>query len=183
MVPRAPVSRWLSCARASCACFPCPHTASGAGPVASVRSGGAAGEFAVPTRPPRPESVLPVRTLAGLEDHPHQRWFVRAVWEQLAELERVGYHTGAIDALRSVLLDHQPATRAGRCCGCRRYTWRHRPILWRYHRFPLPWCPRRFPCQVWSQIGIELLEQGAERGRHRLASAPLDPSGRPPGER
>jgi len=136
----------------------------------------------VPTRPPRPESDLPARTLEWLEDRPHQRWFVRAVWEQLAELERVGYHTGAIDALRSVLLDHQPATRAGRCRRCRRFTWRHR-VIWRYHLFPLPWCRRRFPCLVWSQIGGELLEHPAEHGRHRLAAAPPDPPDRPPVER
>ncbi|MBW0010487.1 MAG: hypothetical protein JO063_10290 [Pseudonocardiales bacterium] len=129
----------------------------------------------MPTRPPRPESTLPARTLAWLDDHPHQRRFVRAVWEQLAELERVGYHTGAIDALRCVLLDHQPATRAGRCRGCRRLTRRHRPVLWRHHHFPLPWRPRRFPCPVWSQITGELLQQVAERGRHRLPAAPPAP--------
>ncbi|MGH3771570.1 MAG: hypothetical protein ACRDRW_09275 [Pseudonocardiaceae bacterium] len=87
------------------------------------------------THPPRPDAALPARTV-----------------EWLAELERVGYHTGAIDALRSVLLDHQPATRRGRCRACRRVPWGRR---------------RRFPCLVWFQIGDALLDQVAERGRHR----------------
>jgi hypothetical protein len=73
------------------------------------------------------------------------------VWDELAELERAGYHTGAIDALRAVLLEHQPTTRAGRCHGCRRFTWRR----------------RRFPCIVWFQIAGALLEHPVERGRHR----------------
>ena len=128
----------------------------------------------MPTRPPRPESTLPARTLAWLDDHPHQRRFVRAVWEQLAELERVGYHTGAIDALRSVLLDHQPVTHAGRCYGCRRLVWRYR-VTWRYHLVPYP-CRRTFPCLVWFQIGGELLETVGERGRHRRAAASSGPA-------
>jgi len=140
------------------------------------------------TRPPRPDADLPARTVEWLAEHPHQRRFVHSVWDELAELERVGYHTGAIDALRSVLLDHQPATRAGRCRACRRFTWRHRPILWRYHHLPLPWCRRRFPCIVWFQIGGALLEQVAERGRHRAPgrrstgarSPPAQSGGRPP---
>ncbi|MGH3773691.1 MAG: hypothetical protein ACRDRW_20245 [Pseudonocardiaceae bacterium] len=106
------------------------------------------------TRPPRPDADLPTRTVEWLAErtHFHARAFVRSVWDELAELERVGYHTGAIDALRSVLLDHQPTTRRGRCRACRRVPWGR--------------C-RRFPCIVWFQIGDELLEQVAERGRHR----------------
>ncbi|MBV8539370.1 MAG: hypothetical protein JO364_13145 [Pseudonocardiales bacterium] len=115
------------------------------------------------TRPPRPDLALSARSVAWLAERPHQREFVRWVWDELAELERAGYHLGAIDALRSVLLDHQPATRAGRCRTCRRFTWRR----------------RRFPCAVWFQVGGALLEQVAERGRHRRAP----PRGRPTGAR
>ncbi|MGH3774011.1 MAG: hypothetical protein ACRDRW_21910 [Pseudonocardiaceae bacterium] len=112
------------------------------------------------TRPPRPDADLPARTVDWLAERTHlaTRAFVRSVWGELAELERVGYHTAAIDALRSVLLDHQPATRGGRCRTCRRVRWGRR---------------RRFPCIVWFQIGDALLEQAAERGRHRPAAAPL----------
>ncbi|MGH3809416.1 MAG: hypothetical protein ACRDRU_22875 [Pseudonocardiaceae bacterium] len=122
----------------------------------------------MPTRPPRPESALPARTVAWLERRPPaERRFVHSVWERLAELERCGCPTGPIDALRSILLDHQPATRSGRCHGCRSLTWCHR-VVWRSHLIPVP-VPRcrRFPCLVWSQIGAELLEHPAERGRHR----------------
>ncbi len=104
------------------------------------------------TRPPRPDAALPARTWEWLAEHPHKRAFVRSVWDQLTELERFGCPTGPIDALRSVLLDHQPVTRAGRCHACHRFTRR-----------------RRFPCVVWFQIGGELLEHPPERGRHRRA--------------
>ncbi|MBV8540163.1 MAG: hypothetical protein JO268_06370 [Pseudonocardiales bacterium] len=118
------------------------------------------------TRPPRPESALSARTVEWLDGCPPiERRFVYSVWDRLAELERFGCPTGPIDALRSILLDHQPATRSGRCHGCRRLTWRHR-LVWRHHLIPVPWC-RHFPCLVWSRIGIELLEHPAERGRHR----------------
>ncbi len=123
------------------------------------------------TRPPRPDADLPARTVEWLDGRPHiERNFVYSVWERLAELERFGCPTGPIDALRSILLDHQPATRPGRCHGCRRLTWRHR-VVWRSHLIPVP-VPRcrRFPCLVWSQIGVELLEIPAERGRHRRAA-------------
>ncbi|MGH3720016.1 MAG: hypothetical protein ACRDRI_14485 [Pseudonocardiaceae bacterium] len=123
------------------------------------------------TRPPRPDADLPARTVDWLADQPHQRRFVRSVWDELTELERRGYHTGAIDALRSVLLDHQPVTRTGRCRGCHRVSRRH-------HLFPLPWCRRYFPCIVWFQIGGALLEYPAERGRHRLAPDPPSAAGR-----
>ncbi|MGH3865127.1 MAG: hypothetical protein ACRDQ4_03135 [Pseudonocardiaceae bacterium] len=78
------------------------------------------------TRPPRPDAALSARTVVWLAEHPHQREVVRSVWDELAELERAGYHRRAIDALRSVLLDHQPATRPSRCRTCRRVTWRRR---------------------------------------------------------
>ena len=114
----------------------------------------------MPTRPPRPESDLPARTVEWLDGRPHvERNFVHSVWDRLAELERFGCPTAPIDALRSILLDHQPTTRAGRCHGCRH-------LSWRYHLIPSSRC-RRFPCLVWSQIGVELLESPAERGRHR----------------
>ncbi|MGH3852534.1 MAG: hypothetical protein ACRDR6_03360 [Pseudonocardiaceae bacterium] len=123
----------------------------------------------MPTRPPRPESDLPARTLEWLEGRPHvERNFVHSVWDRLAELERFGCPTGPIDALRSILLDHQPATRSGSCHGCRRLNWCQR-VVWRYHLIPVPRC-RHFPCLVWSQIGVELLEHPAERGRHRRAA-------------
>ncbi|MGH3686475.1 MAG: hypothetical protein ACRDSM_15790, partial [Pseudonocardiaceae bacterium] len=120
----------------------------------------------MPTRPPRPESTLPARTVEWLQRRPPaERKFVHSVWERLAELERCGCPTGPIDALRSILLNHQPTTRSGRCHGCRRLTWRHH-LVWHSHLIPVPRC-RHFPCLVWSQIGIELLENPAERGRHR----------------
>ncbi|MGH3806594.1 MAG: hypothetical protein ACRDRU_08155 [Pseudonocardiaceae bacterium] len=120
----------------------------------------------MPTCPPRPESALSARTVEWLEGRPPvERRFVHSVWERLAELERFGCPTGPIDALRSILLDHQPVTRSGRCHGCRCLTWRHR-VVWRYHLIPVPQC-RHFPCLVWSQIGIELLEHPTEHGRHR----------------
>ncbi|MGH3719027.1 MAG: hypothetical protein ACRDRI_09350 [Pseudonocardiaceae bacterium] len=106
------------------------------------------------SRPPRPDVALSTRTWEWLAEHPHKRAFVRAVWDELAELERFGCPTGPIDALRSVLLHHQPGTRASRCRACRRIAWRR----------------RRFPCPVWFQIGGELLEHPAERGRHRLTA-------------
>ncbi|MBV8543048.1 MAG: hypothetical protein JO364_13820 [Pseudonocardiales bacterium] len=141
----------------------------------------------MPTRPPRPDADLPARTVEWLDGRPPiERRFVHSVWERLAELERLGCPPGPIDALRSILLDHQPATRAGRCHGCRHLTWCHR-VVWRFHLIPFPWY-RRFPCLVWSRIGVELLEHPAERGRHRRAAdgdrrrARITPgaSGRPP---
>lgn len=83
---------------------------------------------------------LSTRTLVWLADQPHARQVVRSVWEKLAELERAGYHPGAIAALRRVLIRHQP-TLTGRCRTCRRFTW----------------CRRAFPCIVWHQVRGELL--------------------------
>lgn len=87
---------------------------------------------------------LSAQTLAWLTDRPHVRTVVRWVWTRLTELERAGHDPGALGALRAVLLDHQPPTRAGRCRACRRFSWR---LLWRR-------CP--FPCGVWMTIHVEL---------------------------
>ena len=121
----------------------------------------------MPTRPPRPDAAMPARTVEWLQERPVvERTFVHSVWQRLAELERLGCPTGPIDALRSILLDHQPTIPSGRCHGCRSLTWHHR-LVWRHHPIPIPQC-RHFPCLVWSQIGVALLEHPAERGRHRL---------------
>ena len=93
---------------------------------------------------------LPTRTVAWLADHPHARRFVRSVWDKLTELERSGQYPGAIDALRRVLIYHQP-TSAGRCRTCARVRGRR----------------RRFPCIVWHQIHCDLLGLLAGAGRHR----------------
>ncbi len=95
---------------------------------------------------PRAEGTrqLSAQTLAWLADRPHVRTVVRWVWDTLTELERVGHDPGAIGALRAVLLDHQPLTRAGRCRACRRHSRRR---LWRR---------RAFPCGVWMTIHFEL---------------------------
>lgn len=82
---------------------------------------------------------LSARTLAWLADRPRARELVRSVWDRFAELERAGHDLGAIAALRSVVVHHQP-TPAGRCPTCRRSTWRH---LWRR---------RPFPCIAWMKI-------------------------------
>lgn len=88
---------------------------------------------------------LSAQTLAWLADRSHVRTVVRWVWDTLTELERVGHDPGALGALRVVLLEHQPPTRAGRCPACRRFGWRR---MWRR---------RTFPCGVWMTIHFELL--------------------------
>lgn len=93
---------------------------------------------------------LSARLIAWLADQPQARKLVGSVWNTLAELERAGQYPGAIDALRRVLIDHQP-TSAGRCRTCRR---------WRGRR-------RRFPCIVWHQIRGELFGLFPDGGRHR----------------
>ncbi|MGH3833897.1 MAG: hypothetical protein ACRDRS_26235 [Pseudonocardiaceae bacterium] len=44
--------------------------------------------------------------------HHIERNFAHPVWDWLAKLERFGCPTAPIDALRSILLDHQPTTRS-----------------------------------------------------------------------
>ena len=83
---------------------------------------------------------LSTQTLDWLADHPHARKLVRSVWDTLAELEQAGQQSGPLDALRRVLIHHQP-TPTGRCHTCRRRAWRCRP----------------FPCIVWHQVRGELL--------------------------
>jgi hypothetical protein len=106
---------------------------------------------------------LSTRTVDWLAGHPHARRFVRSVWDKLTELERSGQYPGALDALRRVLIQHQP-TSAGRCRTCRRVTWR-RPA---------------FPCTVWHQIRFDLLGLFAGAGRPRQP-ARQDSSPRPSG--
>jgi hypothetical protein len=86
--------------------------------------------------------------VAWLAAHSQARKVVDSVWDTLAELERAGHHPRLIDALRRVLIDHQP-TSAGRCRTCRRWMGRH----------------RRFPCTVWHQIRGELFGLFPDSGR------------------
>jgi hypothetical protein len=83
-------------------------------------------------------------TLAQLAARPHVHRMVRSIWDTLTNLEQDGHHPGALAALRTVLIDHQPSTRADRCRGCRRFSWRR---LWRQ---------RTFPCRVWMTTYVEL---------------------------
>jgi hypothetical protein len=99
--------------------------------------------------------LLPTRTLAWLAERPVALAVVESVWETLAELEATGHHSRLVAALRFVLAHHGP-TRAGRCCACRRVSWRG---LWRR---------RRFPCVVWRQVRGELLGHLTLSGVHRL---------------
>jgi len=103
------------------------------------------------------ELHLSTRTMAWLANHPHARRLVRSVWDKLTALERSGQYPGALDALRRVLIQHQP-TAAGRCRTCARVTWR-RPA---------------FPCTVWHQIRFDLLGlfAGADRQPAGQGSSP-----------
>ncbi len=105
---------------------------------------------------PRPQAGvaqhLSPQTLAWLADRPHASKPVHWVWTTLTELERANHHPGALGALRSILLDHQPLTRTGRCRTCRRFSWRRRP----------------FPCAVWMTIHFKL--QGLFNGSTPLTS-------------
>ncbi|MGH3549825.1 MAG: hypothetical protein ACRDQU_17295, partial [Pseudonocardiaceae bacterium] len=76
------------------------------------------------------------RFLAGLPRHGDP---VGAVWSRLTELERAGNDPTLVDALRAVLLPHQPP-RYGRCPTCSKRCWR-RP----------PW-----PCGVWRRVHLAL---------------------------
>ncbi|MGH3766762.1 MAG: hypothetical protein ACRDTX_16700 [Pseudonocardiaceae bacterium] len=66
------------------------------------------------------------------------------MWDTLTERERAGHDPGALAALRTILLAHQPPTRAGRCCACPRFGWR------RWWRHPA------FPCGVWMSTDVQL---------------------------
>lgn len=87
---------------------------------------------------------LSTRTVAWLADRPRAQKLVSSVWDTLTDLENAGHHSGAMAALRFVLIHHQPPTSTGRCPNCR-FTWRHL------------WCRRPWPCVVWRQIHHELL--------------------------
>jgi hypothetical protein len=112
---------------------------------------------------PRASAALLARTVIWLADHPDAREVISSVWTALTELERAGYHLGALDALRFVLIHHQPPTRTGRCPTCPRLSWRQ---LWRR---------RPFPCVVWHQIRGELLGHlniaSSQTSRHRARSS------------
>ncbi|MGH3973691.1 MAG: hypothetical protein ACRDS9_10250, partial [Pseudonocardiaceae bacterium] len=92
-----------------------------------------------PGRTPDAMLQLSAQTVAWLADHPRASRFVGSVWDKLSELERAGHYPGAIDALRRVLIYHQP-TPPGRCRTRRHWTSRRRP----------------FPCVVWHQIRNDL---------------------------
>ncbi|MGH3841484.1 MAG: hypothetical protein ACRDS0_08600 [Pseudonocardiaceae bacterium] len=76
------------------------------------------------------------RFLAGLPRHGNP---VGAVWGRLGELERTGNDPALVDALRAVLLPHQPP-RYGRCPACAKRWWRR----------------RRWPCAVWCRAHVAL---------------------------
>jgi hypothetical protein len=100
---------------------------------------------------------LSTQTLAWLADRSPASTPVRAVWTMLTELERAGDHPGILGALYSILLDHQPVSRRGRCRGCRRFSWRR---VWRR---------RPFPCRVWINTHFEL--HGFFSGNHARTPA------------
>ncbi|MGH3522208.1 MAG: hypothetical protein ACRDU4_05120 [Mycobacterium sp.] len=88
---------------------------------------------------PRQRGALPETTqlcLAGLPRHGDP---VRSVWNRLAELERAGNDPVVVDALRAVLLPHQPP-RFGRCPACPKRWWRR----------------ARWPCTVWCRAHLAL---------------------------
>lgn len=101
---------------------------------------------------------LSTQTVAWLADHPRARRFVGSVWDKLTELERAGHYPGAINALRRVLICHQP-TPTGRCRACRHWTSRR----------------RSFPCIVWHQIRNELLGLFTGGDRHRQRTMVASP--------
>jgi hypothetical protein len=86
------------------------------------------------TAPGLPQTTQ--RFLAGLPRHSD---LVRRGWNRLAELERAGNDSAVIDALREVLLAHQPP-RYGRCPACLK-CWGRR---------------RRWSCSVWCRVHLAL---------------------------
>lgn len=76
------------------------------------------------------------RFLAGLPRHGDP---VGAVWNRLGDLDRGGNDPTLVDALRAVLLPHQPP-RYGRCPAC--------PTRWGRRR--------RWPCAVWCRVHLAL---------------------------
>ncbi|MBV9011136.1 MAG: hypothetical protein JO281_23040 [Pseudonocardiales bacterium] len=81
---------------------------------------------------------LSSRTLAWWDGHPVFRKFARAVWAELAEMERAGRHPVAINRIRHVLVKRRP-TSTGWCRGCPCRKWRG----------------PEFPCFVWHTIHCE----------------------------
>ncbi|MGH3897496.1 MAG: hypothetical protein ACRDTA_04425 [Pseudonocardiaceae bacterium] len=79
---------------------------------------------------------MPQRFLAGLPRHGDP---AGAVWGRLGELERAGNDPMLVDALRAVLLPHQPP-RHGRCPAC--------PKRWGRRR--------RWPCSAWCRAHLAL---------------------------
>lgn len=114
------------------------------------------GSEPVPSSIPIPgaDTTLSARTVAWLAEHPDAREVVSSVWTTLTELEQDGQHPGTLDALRFVLIHHQPPTRTGYCPTCRRHSWRR----------------RRFPCVIWRQIRGELLGHLAIAGMPPLST-------------
>ncbi|MDQ2883271.1 MAG: hypothetical protein M3Y48_19400 [Actinomycetota bacterium] len=86
------------------------------------------------------------RFLAGLPRHGDP---VRSVWNRLAELERAGNDPVVVDALRAVLLPHQPP-RFGRCPAC-----------------PKRWGRRRWPCTLWCGVHVSLFSASVVTGVQR----------------
>ncbi|HET9118381.1 MAG TPA: hypothetical protein VFN75_09995 [Pseudonocardiaceae bacterium] len=84
------------------------------------------------------------RFLAGLPRHGDP---VGAVWNRLGELEHAGNDPALVDALRAVLLPHQPP-RYGRCPACPKRRWA-RP---------------RWPCAVWCRVHLALFSPWVETG-------------------
>jgi hypothetical protein len=97
----------------------------------------------------QPGGGLPETTQRFLAGLPRRGDPVGAVWSRLSELERAGNDPALVDALRAVLLPHQPP-RFGRCPEC--------PKRWGRRR--------RWPCVVWCQVHLALFSSCSTRGVH-----------------